>query len=135
MDHKFKVVLGRTVLMSGMNPIGQILNYDSKREFQLRGREHPHCSFYIMNAPRIDEKNDSEVTTFIDKYIRCLILNEKEYPALNKLVNKVQQHRRTFICRKRKGVTCRFIAPWSPSDEIQIVCDTNVNEKELKRSK
>lgn len=67
MDHKFKVVLGRTVLMSGMNPIGQILNYDSKREFQLRRPKHPCCGFYIMGAPRITENGDSEVTAFIDK--------------------------------------------------------------------
>ena len=110
MDHKYKVIFGRTVLMSGMHPIGQILNYDSKREFQLRGTEHQHCSFHIMGAPRIDENDDSEVTTFIDKYITCSIPNEKEYPALNKLVNKVQQHRLTLTCRKMKGVTCYFNA-------------------------
>ena len=55
MDHKYKVVFGRTVLITGMYSIGQILNYDSKRECQLRGPEHPHCGFYIMGAPRIDE--------------------------------------------------------------------------------
>ena len=91
MDHKYMVIFGRAVLMSGTHPIGQILklNYDSKREFQPRGPEHPHCVFHIMGAPRIDENDDSEVTVFIDKYITCSILNKKKYSALNKLVNKV----------------------------------------------
>ena len=88
-----------------------------------------------MAAPRIDENDDSEVTAFIDKYITCLIPNEKEYPALNNLVNKVQQHRHTFTCRKKKGVTCCFNEPWSPSDQMQILCSTNASEEELKRSK
>ena len=55
MDHKHKVVFDRTVSMSGMHPIGQLLNYDSKREFQLREPEHSHCGFHIMGASRIIE--------------------------------------------------------------------------------
>ena len=54
MDHKYKVIFGGKALMSGTHPIGQILNYDSKTEFQLIGLEHPHCGFHIMTAPRID---------------------------------------------------------------------------------
>ena len=89
MDHKYMVIFGRALLISGTHPIGQILNYDSKREFQPRGPEHPHCVFHIMGAPRIDENDDSEVTVFIDKYITCSVLNKKKYSAPNKLVNKV----------------------------------------------
>ena len=81
------VIFGRAVLMSGTHPIGQILNYDSKRE--PRGPEHPHSVFHVMGAPRIDENDDSEVTVFIDKYITCSVLNKKKYSAPNKLVNKV----------------------------------------------
>ena len=83
------VIFGRAVLMSSTHPMEQILNYDSKREFQPRRPEHPHCVFHIMGAPRIDENDDSEVTVFIDKYITCSVLNKKKYSALNKLVNKV----------------------------------------------
>ena len=64
--------------MRGMHPFGQILNYDSKREYQLRGRENPHCGFHIMGATRTDENDDSEVIAFIDKLTTCSILNEKE---------------------------------------------------------
>ena len=64
--------------MSGMHHIGQILNCDSKREFHLSGSKHQHCDFHIMGAPRIDDSDDSELTTFIDKYIICSIPNEKE---------------------------------------------------------
>ena len=43
--------------------------------------------------------------------------NENKYPALNNLVNKVQQHGYTFTCRKKKGVTCPSNAPWPTSNE------------------
>ena len=88
-----------------------------------------------MSAPAIDENNESDVAAFIDIDITCSIPNEKEYPALNKLVNKVQQHRHTFTCRKKKGATCRFNVLWPPFDETQIVHGTNVSEEELKKSK
>ena len=135
MDYKYKVIFSRTVLMSGMHPIGKVFNYDSKREFQLKGPEYPHCDFHIMAATTIDENGHSEVTVFIDKYVTCSIPNKKEYLALNKFVSKVQKHRHTFTCRKKKGVTCRFNATWPPSYETRIVRGTNVSENELKRRK
>ena len=76
-----------------------------------------------------------ELTAFIDKYITCSIPNEKAYPALNKLTNAVQQHKQTFTCRKRKGVTCCFNVPWPLSDETRIARGTNVSKEGLKRGK
>ena len=31
MEHKYRVIFGRTVLMSDMHPIEQVLHYDSKK--------------------------------------------------------------------------------------------------------
>ena len=58
MDHKYKVIFSRTVLMSGMHPIGKVFNYDSKREFQLKGPKYPHCGFHIMAATTIEENGN-----------------------------------------------------------------------------
>lgn len=88
-----------------------------------------------MGASRTYENDDSEAAASIDKYITCSIPNEKECPALSKLANKVQQHRHTCTCIKKKVVTCRFITPWSPSDETSIVHNTNVSEEKLNRNK
>ena len=49
-----------------MHPIGQMLNFDDRREFQNRGTEHMHAPIHI-DAPKIDEIEDSEVSEFIDK--------------------------------------------------------------------
>ena len=45
----------------GMHPIGQILNFDDRREFQNRVTEHMHAPFHVVDAPKIDEKEDEEV--------------------------------------------------------------------------
>ena len=62
-DYIFKKVFG-TVILSAMHPIGQILNYDDRREFQNRGTEHVHVPIHVMGAPKIDEDSDDIVTAF-----------------------------------------------------------------------
>ena len=57
-DNLFQELWGK-VILSGMHPIGQILNFDD-REFQNKGMEQKY-------APKIDENNDSEVVEFIDQ--------------------------------------------------------------------
>ena len=56
-----------------MHPIGQILNFDDEKEFQNRGIEHMHALIHIVDAPKINENEGSEVVDFIDKYIRCAL--------------------------------------------------------------
>ena len=119
-DYIFKQLWGK-VILSGMHPIGQILNFDDRREFQNRGTEHFHAPIHVVGAPKIDENTDNEVTEFIDKYITCSLPDATAYPELNALVNKVQTHHHTTTCRKKKGVTCRFNAPWPPSEKTLIV--------------
>ena len=41
---------------------------------------------------------------------------------MNNLVTKVQTHHHTTTSRKKKGLACRFNAPWGPSDKTRIVC-------------
>ena len=85
-----------------MHPIGQISNFDNQREFQNRGTEPMHASIHIVDAPKIDENEDSEVVEFIDK---------TKFSEMSNLVKKVQTHRHTTTCRKKKGVACRFNGP------------------------
>ena len=76
------------VILSGMHPIGQILNFDDRREFQNRGTEHMHVPIHIVDAPKINENEDSEVVEFIDKCITCALPGETKYPEMSNLVRK-----------------------------------------------
>ena len=137
-DHIFNKVFPK-MLMSGMHPIGQILNYDDRREFQHRtGLEHVHAQVHIKDAPRINENdssNDQEVVDFIDKYITCSLPDKDEHPKLHSLVNTVQKHHHTTTCRKKSGSRCRFKAPWPPSEETCIVRGKQIDKNEYRQSK
>ena len=92
----------------GMHPIGQILNYDDRREHQGKGTGHFHAPIHILDAPKLDENEDNVVTDFIDKYVTCSLPDANQRPVLHALVKKVQTHHHTTTCRKKKGVRCRF---------------------------
>ena len=68
-DYVFQQLWG-TAILNGMHHIGQILNFDDRREFQNRGTEQIHAPIHVVDALKIDENMNSKVTEFIDKYIK-----------------------------------------------------------------
>ena len=88
-----------------MHFIGQILNFEDRREFPKRGTEYMHAQIHIVDALKIDENEDSEVVEFIDTYITCALPDETKYPEISNLVKKVQtQHHtntQTLVERKK----------------------------------
>ena len=60
-----------------------------------------HAPIHVVDAPKIDENNDSEVIEMIE-----LLISTSHVPYLmrrNKLVRKVQTHHHTTTCRKKRG--------------------------------
>ena len=76
------------------------------------------CPVHVVDAPKIDENEDSEVVEFID-YITCAFPDVTKYPETSSLFKKVQKHHHTSTCEK--GVVCRFKPPWAPSSKTRIV--------------
>ena len=107
--------------MSGMHPIGQILNFDEKREFQMRGVEHSPCALHVKNAPKFGEDPDEEVAKFVDKYITCSLPDPDLEPELSTML----LHKHTFTC---------FNALWPPSKVTIIVRGEDLSREEVKRS-
>ena len=96
-DHIFRQVFGK-VMFSGMHPVGVIINFDAKNEYQNRGPQHPHFFMHVEGAPIINENEDIEVERFIDKYISCSLPSKTDFPELHELVETVQTHHHTFTC-------------------------------------
>lgn len=59
------------VILSGLHPVRQILNYDIRKEMQSRATAHFHSAVHVKEAPIIDKNSDEEVISFVDKYVRC----------------------------------------------------------------
>ena len=59
-----------------------------------------------------------------------------KYPEMSNLIKKVPTHHHTATCRKKKGVACRFNAPWAPSNKTGIICcEEKIDETILNQSK
>ena len=84
-DYVFKQLWGK-VILSWMHLIGQISNFDNQRKFQNRRTKHMHAPIHILDAPKIDENEDSEVVEFIDKYITCALPGQTKYSEMSNLV-------------------------------------------------
>ena len=100
-DFVFKQLWGK-VILSGMHPVGQILNFDDRRDFQNRETEHILAPIHIVDAPKLDENENSKVVEFIDKYITFTLPDETKCPEMSTIVKKVQTHHPTIICRKKE---------------------------------
>lgn len=92
------------IIMSLLNPIGEVKDIFGRIEFQARGWQHYHGLIWIENAPEWQKSPDSEVTAFIDKYMYCQIPNEDEDKELFHIVSSVQQHSKAHTKTCRKGI-------------------------------
>ncbi|XP_055084859.1 uncharacterized protein LOC117386041 [Periophthalmus magnuspinnatus] len=99
----------RKVILSPAQPIGKVIDYFYRVEFQQRGSPHVHCLFWIENAPKLGVNTDEEVVQFVDKYVTCELPSD---PDLLEKVTSVQQHskRHSKTCKKNNKV-CRFNFP------------------------
>ena len=53
--------------MSDAQPIGPIIEYMIRIQFQARGSPHAHCIIWIKDAPKYGSNTDQEVTDFLVK--------------------------------------------------------------------
>ena len=63
--------------------------------------EHMHAPIHIVDAPKIDENEDSEVDELIDKYITCALPDKAKYPEISNLVKKVKTYHHTTTCTQK----------------------------------
>lgn len=103
-------------LKSTAKPLGEIVDYGIRIEFQARGSPHAHCVIWVKDAPKFGVSEDSEVCAFIDKYISCAI--PKEEGKLKELVLLLQQHKHSSYCKKNSK--CRFNFPHPPSSKTLV---------------
>ena len=87
------------IVIGPPHPIGQVLNYVTKKEFQGRGRVHFHIALHVKDASKLDENPDDEIIDFVDKHISCKIPDVKEDKELHELVTTLQTHRHSQTCK------------------------------------
>nr|XP_061838349.1 uncharacterized protein LOC133620798 isoform X2 [Nerophis lumbriciformis] len=118
-DYRWHCFL-KEVLMSPSLPVGKIVDFFYRIEFQQRGSPHVHALFWIEGAPQIYKNTDVEVAEFVDKYVTCELPSGDD--TLLEVVSSVQTHskRHSKSCRKNKTV-CRFNFP-KPISARTFIC-------------
>ena len=106
------------VLMSTAQPLGEIVDFAIRVEFQARGPPHAHCVLWVKDAPKYGVDSNDDVCIFIDQYVSCAI--SADDCNLKELVLLLQQHRHSSYCKHNKKKRCWFNFPHPPSTETII---------------
>ena len=105
-----------TVLKSSCEPIGKLLDYFYRVEFQQRGFPHIHMLVWIENAPTLETNSEREIVQFVDKYLTCNTDNEKTANLVG-----LQSHKHSRTCRKKGKPKCRFGFPLPPLPRTMLL--------------
>ncbi|KAJ8019346.1 ATP-dependent DNA helicase PIF1 [Holothuria leucospilota] len=136
-DHRVKAFITH-VILSPAKPVGEVINYFYRVEFQQRGWPHIHCLFWVKDAPVLGQSENSEVVSFINQYISCELPSPETDPELHEIITNVQTHSKTHSksCKKG-GKVCRFNFPKLPSTQTFMSKpeSTCTNDQALKKGK
>ena len=122
------------VLKSDEVPIGEIVDFFYRVEFQQRGSPHIHVLFWVKDAPHYEQNANEEIIHFVDKYVTC---KNDQSDEMRQLVN-LQTHRHAKTCKKGGHKICRFNFPLPPGPRSMILeplKETHFKKDELKEMK
>lgn len=104
-------------ILSDERPLGKVIDYFWRIEFQMRGSPHLHSVWWIEDAPNLDTIEDRKMApAFIDMYVTTKILTEDQ--MMQRRVQTLQVHAHTETCRKyQRG---RFGYPKQLSDTTAL---------------
>ena len=110
------------VMKGDVKPIGEIVDYFYRVEFQQRGSPHIHSLFWVKNAPNYKVDSNERIVNFVDNYVTCQ--NDISSEVID-LVN-LQTHRHAKTCKKKGQEICRFNFPLPPMPHTMILNPLNV---------
>ena len=96
------------LLLSQNNPIGKIIHYALRTEFQMRGSPHLHALIWTSDCPKLTADNKEAYVRFIDNHVQAYLPDEKTEAELHNLVKTYQKDNHSKTCRKYKNISCRF---------------------------
>jgi hypothetical protein len=98
----------RDVLLTNANPIGNIVFYALRIEFQMRGSTHLHALICTSDCPELTNDTTDAYIFSIDQHVQAYLPDKETDPQLYDLVKTYQTHNHSKTCRKYKNVAFRF---------------------------
>ncbi|KAF1381252.1 hypothetical protein PFLUV_G00151700 [Perca fluviatilis] len=115
--------LFRDLILSPAQPIGKVVDYFYRLEFQNRGSPHNHCLIWVDRAPVFEVDSDQKVCDFVSRYFTAELPDPITQPELYKKVTEVQMHSKNHskTCVKYSDSNCRFGFPKQPAQATMII--------------
>ena len=98
----------KEILLSKVKPIGNILYYALKVEFQMRGSPHLHALIWTSDCPELKPGNEDMYIRYIDKHVKATLPDKENDAEMFELVSTFQRHCHSRSCRKYKNIPCRY---------------------------
>ena len=96
------------VLLTKANPIGKIVYYALRIEFQMRGSPHLHALIWTSDCPKLTHETKLDYIEFIDTHVQAYLPDIQTECELYELVRSYQKHNHSKTCRKYQNIPCRF---------------------------
>ena len=94
---------------SPLHPIGKLIHYFWRREYQVGDTEHFYLLLWVEYAPVLGESTNEEVAEFILKYVTSRISDKKVSPILHERVVAHQTHYPDGYCLNNKKIITRLM--------------------------
>lgn len=98
----------KDVLLSNANPIGKIIYYALRIEFQMRGSPHLHSLIWTADCPELTPENEEAYIRYIDQHVQASVPDKEKDTEFCELVETYQKHNHSRTCKKYKNISCRF---------------------------
>ena len=92
----------KDVLLSNVNPIGKIIYYALRIEFQMRGSPHLHSLIWTSDCPELTPGNEETYVRYIEKHVQAHLPERENEPEFYELVSMYQKHNHSRSCKKYK---------------------------------
>lgn len=123
-ENKFRATLD--FLTSADEPMGKVVHYFWRREYQNRGLQHFHLLLWCAGAPKIGVDSEEAVMDYILQHVTCKMPDHTS-KTLFTAVNTYQMHKHNDYCMRsiktKSGKfikSCRFQFPRPVTDSIVI---------------
>ena len=128
-ERRFDALINH-VIKGPLKPLGDVLDYFYRVEFQNRGSAHYHMFFWIKDVPQIVTlENEHEVIKYIDRTISTKLPKESADSELFHFVSRLQIHQHSRYCQRGKTKHCRFKFPQAVCAKTHIHSNLNIIQK------
>ena len=90
------------ILLSKSKPIGKIVYYALRIEFQMRGSPRLHALIWTEDCPKLTSETKEAYVEYIDKHVQAYLPNKEDDPELHDVVNFYQKHTHSKTCKKTR---------------------------------